>query len=101
MQLSLRYFTYITILTNLLTIRVTYTENTITQLLTIRATYTTNNTILTLLTEHTQSYNYLHYILIWRREEYFSINYPITAQASQTHDSRNRSNIYDLSTRIE
>ena len=45
MQVSLRYFTYITILT-LLTIRVAYTENTITQLLTIQATYTTNNTIL-------------------------------------------------------
>ena len=25
----------------------------------------------------------------------------VSAQASQTHDSRNRSNIYDLSTRIE
>ena len=25
----------------------------------------------------------------------------MTPQASQTHDSRNRSNIYDLSTRIE
>ena len=45
----------------LLTIRVTYTENTITQLLTIRATYTTNNTILTLLTEHTVTYNYTVY----------------------------------------
>ena len=45
MQVSLRYLTYITIVT-LLTIRVTYTENTITQLLTIRATYTTNNTVL-------------------------------------------------------
>ena len=28
-------------------------------------------------------------------------NYFIPSQASQTHDSRNRSNIYDLSTRIE
>ena len=77
MQVSLRYFTYITILTNLLTIRVTYTENTITQLLTIRATYTTNNTILTLLAEHTVTYNYLHYILTLRGEEYFSINHSI------------------------
>ena len=38
-------------------------ENTITHSLAIRATCTTNNTILTLLAEHTVTYNYLHCIL--------------------------------------
>ena len=85
MELSLRFFAYITILTKLLTIRVTYTENTITQLLTIRATYSTNNTKLTLLTEHTVTYNYLHYILNLRREEYFSINHPIKEKFSRSY----------------
>jgi len=45
MQVSLRYFTYITFLP-LLAIQVTYPENTVTQLVIIRAAYSTNIAIL-------------------------------------------------------
>ena len=44
--MQIRFATLLTYILTLLSIRVTYAENTITQLLAIWATYITNNTIL-------------------------------------------------------
>ena len=87
-QLSLRYFAYITGPFLLLYLQyrlliqkiqlLNYLQYGLLTLLTIQYLHY-------LLNIHAQSYNYLHYILILRREEYFSINHPIKEKCSRSY----------------